>query len=542
MNTVDIFIEGTHYRIETPYNPSIVSWIKDNLSGARWNATRNLWTAPRCNTNALELLKEFSYKDEQTLSNSPEAAFMLPQYSLESLLPSAAPMKHQLDWKSKCRKLPRGLLKADMGMGKTLMAMQWIREHRIPLSKTLIICPNHLVYNWLDEFAKFCPDRIDEIIPVLGMAHDRNKAASKPGCHIINYEYFALHSEIRETFKSKDSVICDESHRLKSSTAQRSKAVQEFCNRPIYTLLLTGTPVSQGPQDYYSQMRVLSTKLSGPSYTAFKRRYCIEEQIRGAPVGARRIVGYQNLDELVGRLSPWIASYSKEDWLDLPPKTYVTRWVDLSVPMRRQYNMLKYEGAVALKNTHVMTPNVLTKLLRLSQVTQGFLTSEDGQEIELGSNPKLDCLAEILDEMLPDESFVIMCRFLHDIRSVKGLLANKNIACGCIHGDVPNNERQDTINDFRSGKIRCIVGQIRSAGVGYNMERASKMIFMSNEYGLTDRKQAEDRIHRVTSKKPCLYIDICARNTVDQHVTAALQNKQEVVSQLENIRKHLDSR
>jgi len=539
---MEVSLTDDKYVLAFPYDPKLIEFCK-NLQQARYNPKERHWTATRNVPNAIDLHAQGFYSDSEMLDRRPARTSGTDgfHWSLK-----CDPYQHQRDFEQWATHRARALLAADMGTGKTLMALQWLAVHGVFPERVLVVCPTSLIHNWVAEIRKFCGI---EAIGVVGSPLKRIELARRPGLHVINYEYFAINQTIRQEFEGKRAMILDESHKIKNPQAHRSKILHESGTAVPYVLLLTGTPVSQGAQDYYSQFKVVEPKLLGSSFTAFKARYCEQEAVRGAPPGVKKIVGYKRLDELNKLIAPFTHTIRKSECLDLPKKVYTQRFVELGVDQRNFYNKLKREMAAWINGDETKEPvtaaNVLTRLLRLSQVAQGFVST--GEEIDnkvaihkFESNPKLDCLGEILDEMPEGESFVIMCRFRQDIDNVSGLLEKRGIKGYVIDGRTPMERRQECVDDFQAGRVQALVGQIQVAGLGLNMTRAEKMIFFSNDYSLVNRLQAEDRIHRIgATGDHCLYIDITAINTVDEHVTEALTSKREVAEYLTVMRQHV---
>lgn len=535
---MNIEIKDGYYFIKFNYDPALVEFCK-TLQNARYLGETKTWRVARNVPNAIDLTKH-GFRDEQMLVQRPKEWDAYPWLRPQDWSVSAEFYRHQQEWATWAKSKDRLMLVAEMGLGKTLMSIQWLQSLRVPEDEILVVCPVSLINHWQQELKQFAGINAH---CVQGSTTRRTKALAETGVHIINYEYMTLNEKVRKALDRKCVVILDESHKLKHSNTSRSKVFHEYCKSRLAVLLLTGTPISQGAQDYYSQFKCLNAGLLGHSFTSFKHRYCIEEPIYGAPIGASRIIGYKNLDELTRLTAPYIFTLRKKDCLDLPEKVYETRHVELSDEQRKSYNALKYNMATYLSSgAEVTAGNVLTRLIRFSQVTQGFLASDSGVLERYKSNPKIKCLEEIIDDFLPGEQFIVMCRFLDDIKNVTEKLTELGISCCSITGSVPPADRQDIVQGFKQGKSRALVGQIRVLGVGFNIETCKKMVFFSNEYSHVDRVQAEDRIHRATSTgDSCVYIDIVASDTVDEHIVRALKSKKDVADMLTELRIHFNT-
>jgi len=524
---MQVKIIDDQYNITFPYDPEMVDFCR-RLQRARWNPEKKCWTAVRNMPNALDL-RQWGFVDDAVLHPTIEMTEGTHEWTVSATL-----YKHQDEWGVRATGLPRGLLAAEMGLGKTIMALVWLKHFKVNPENIIIVCPVSLIHHWVKEIATFTGETA---LAILGPTKKRLELLGTPGIHVVNYEFVTLNKTACDLARKKSCLILDESHKIKENKSKRSKVIHDVSRDKSHVLLLTGTPVSQGAQDYFSQMRAINPSLLGSSFTAFKNRYCVTEAIRGAPPGVTKIVDYKNLNELTRIIAPYTHTIRKKDCLDMPEKFYITRTVQLAPDQHEKYMELKHGMMTWLDSGEEVTAaNILVRLLRFSQVTQGFLQSET--TIERLSNPKLECLVDIIESSI-GSPLVIMCRFREDIKIIEETLAKMKQPYGLLHGGVDTSDRHDIVDQFRARKFNILVAQIRVGGVGFNMEHCKTMVFYSNEYSLNDRLQAEDRIHRATStKEPCMYIDIVAENTVDEGIISALQKKKNVSEMLSDLRKY----
>lgn len=528
-----IAIADDRYTLAFDYDPDLIAAVR-RLVGARYHPVQKYWSAQRCVPNAYEML-QWGFNDAEILANNPRSTTPSDDFTWNL---SAIPFDHQVKFQTWCRGVNKLLLRADMGTGKTLMAIMWLAEHKVNPDKVLVVCPPSLIGNWQAELKQWAG--VDAHV-VQGTTITRRKALSRRGLHVLNYEYCQQPGGDKATLRpeiaslGKTVLILDESHKLKNPSTLRSKVFHTYGSKMQRIAMLTGTPISQGAHDYFSQFKVLNPQLLGSSFAGFKTRYCVLEQVRGAPTGVSRIVGYRNLEELNRIIAPYTYDIKKEDCLNLPPKRYQTIFVDLTPEQRKFYKQMKNEMIVSLKDQDVPTQNILSRMIKLMQITQGFIRTEDGNDIPLGECTKLPVLAEMLEaDMSP---LVVVCRFIHDVKSVKALCDKLDITNCVIDGSIEIPERKPIVDDFQAGKYRVLIGQIQTVGVGFNMTIANRMVFYSNSYSLVDREQAEDRIHRIgTTGDHCLYIDLIANDTLDMNILGALRSKKDVSEMLAEMR------
>ena len=188
------------------------------------------------------------------------------------------------------------------------------------------------------------------------------------------------------------------------------------------------------------------------------------------------------------------------------------------------YKELERESYTELANSEVSAVNVLTKMLRLSQVTGGHLTDDEG-DVNAVSTAKLDALSDIIDSVIQeDKKLVVMARFVPEMNDIQNLLAKKKIQYAVIRGGVA--DRDEQIRKFQNDdNCKVFIGQIAAAGLGITLTAASTMVFYSLDYSMSNFEQAKARIHRVSQKNDCLYIYLIAKGTVDGKILKSLRQK-----------------
>jgi len=244
-----------------------------------------------------------------------------------------------------------------------------------------------------------------------------------------------------------------------------------------------------------------------------------------------QVVGYQHLDELTDSLDRFSYRVLKKDCLDLPDKIYLKRTVELTPEQGRVYNQLKDIALAMIDDKMITTPNILTQILRLSQVCSGFVRTDDGVVRELPSN-KLGELMSALEEV--DGKVIIWASWTNDILAIEKALAKEYgpESVRTYYGDTKADERQEIVEQFQQpdSKLRFFVGQPKTGGYGLTLTEASTVIYFSNSYDLEVRLQSEDRAHRIGQKNNVTYIDIVTEGTVEEKILVALRDKINIAS------------
>lgn len=336
---------------------------------------------------------------------------------------------------------------------------------------------------------------------------------------VVNYEScWRLEAEIAKW--NPDMIVCDESSKIKNPQAKQSKALHRLGKQSRYNLILTGTPITNNPLDFFSQYKFLDESIFGASFYSFRARYAI---IGG--YGNHQIVGYRNMAELVEKAHSIAFRVRLDEAVDLPPYIDETRFVTLEPKAKAIYDAIDRESYAELMTGEVTTRNVLTRLLRLSQCTGGFIRPDTGDKPQAVSTAKLDALDDILDECLEqDKKVVVFARFIPEIEAIERLLKVKKVDYAVIHGGITN--RAEQVERFQTDPdCKVFIGQLQTTGMGLTLTAASVAVYYSLDYSYANYQQSRARIHRIGQDKKTLYITLAAKGTVDEKIMEALRQK-----------------
>jgi len=422
----------------------------------------------------------------------------------------------------------------EMGCGKSLtgIAISGILYQFGEVDRVLVVAPLSILGVWEEEYEKFAAFPY-ELVILKGTSSKKKEQIErmKEKCDImqvvvVNYESaWRLEKELLDF--APDLIIADEGHKLKENRTSQSKSMHVLGDHAKYKLLLTGTVITGRELDVFSQYRFLDKYVFGTSFYQFRSRYF-------------DMLGYGNhtpvfrksmTDEFLRNMHSIAFRVTKQECLDLPEITEEVRYVQLEDKCMKLYAELQKESFTEIQGTDVTAVNVLTKLLRLSQITGGFLTDDDGGCTSV-STAKLDALADIVDSMMADnKKLVIIARFVPELDAIQKMLEKKKIQYSVVRGGVKN--REEMIHNFQNDPdCKVFVGQIAAAGLGITLTAASTMVFFSMDYSMSNFDQCKARIHRVSQVNDCHYIYLVCKNTVDVKVLRALRNKVDLAKSL----------
>ena len=421
----------------------------------------------------------------------------------------------------------------EMGTGKTLTSIgivgQLWKERRI--ARLLIVAPLSILGVWRDEFDKFAG--YDYCLSVLeGTAARkadtiRHMAGKSLQVLVINYESaWRMEKELAEW--RPDMIVCDEGHKIKTHNIAASKAMHRLAGKAKYRLLLTGTVITNKPIDVFSQYKFCDPAIYGNSFYQFRNRYFDMVGFGGyTPVMKRSMEG-----EFTERLHSIAFRATRAECLDLPEFTDIVQRIDLEPQAMRIYRQLVRDSYAELAEGSVTVTNVLSQLLRLSQLTGGYVGNDDAGGITQVSTAKLDALADLVDGAVADaRKIVVIARFVPEIHAIGKMLEKKKIRYAQISGEI--RDRDEQIAAFQNDPdLPVFIGQIATAGLGITLTAASLMVFYSLDYSMSNYEQTRARIHRVGQKNECTYIHLVARGTVDEKVLKALHDKANLAKSL----------
>ena len=398
--------------------------------------------------------------------------------------------------------------------------------------RVLVVAPLSILGVWEEEFSKFAAFDYDLVI-LSGTGERkanalRNLAATdKLQIVVVNYESaWRLEAEIL-TWKP-DVIICDEGHKIKVHKTKASKALTKIGATAQYRLLLTGTLVTNNAEDVFSPYRFLNNTIFGNSFYTWRTRYFDSYGYGNYQYRLKK----STEQEFLEKVHSIAYRATKESCLDLPPITHVSRMVDLEPSALKVYHDLVKDSIAQLGKGEITTPNVLTRLLRLSQLTGGFIGGDDDPKPQAVSKAKLDALADLIDTAQQEgQKIVIIARFIAEIAAIKKLLESSGIQYSAISGETK--DRAEQVRQFQENPdITVFVGQIATAGMGITLTAASTMIFYSLSYSSSDFEQAKARIHRSGQTQPCTYYYLLARKTVDEKILKCLHDKTDLARTL----------
>lgn len=468
----------------------------------------------------------------------------------------------------------------EQGTGKTFTAI--VAMSQLPKgSKVLIVCPKQLRMNWEREIREFCTkdvyikvirggqcERVAALVDVVRESKTRELSVCIlhydaipgmwPGLSLMNW----------------DLCCADESHYFKEPTTQRWGFMQRIRDTCKVRVPMTGTPIANSINDLWTQFEFMGQGYSGfTNFKSFKKFFGVYD--RSTDNTYESFLGLQNVPIIKDRLSRLTFTVRKSEVLkNLPDKVYDVIESEMSSDQEAAYIKLQSELAFEIEatlekstsaNQSLVVNNILTMLLKLAQITSGFLNFPEvrdpmGELLRAAStmhfdpNPKLNTLMEELKSKGPEDKTIVWATFVHDIKKIEGACKREGIKCVSFYGETSEANRIEAERLFNfDDETKVFVGNPAAGGTGltllgfppknpvFSSCNANHTIYFSGDWSTLKRMQSEDRNHRRGSRCQVRVSDLCIPNTIDEQIRARVHEKRISALEISDIRSLLQA-
>ena len=464
------------------------------------------------------------------------------------------PREHQQTYLDKHKDKPAFAIFGEMGVGKSKMICDnvgWCYKEG-HIDAWVCVAPKGVYLNWAnEEIPKHLGCDYEIGIWSSTMSEKKKKELrafmlnkrDKLKIFIINIE--SLRNKKGKAFAAAQWFVqhhrafmsIDESTTIKDHKTQQAKSLTALGKQCPWKRIASGMPAPQSQLDLYSQMNFLDTAILGyNSYYAFRNRYAKLVEMKLGQRTLKKESGPKNTEELKAKIAPFSSRIRKADCLDLPPKIYAVRSIEMTLEQKQAYKEIKEQAVTQLQSgDFVTTPAVITQLLRLHTITCGFVKTETGDEVDFKSNPKLDELLNLIEEN-SDERTIIWANYRRNIRQISDALTKRYGRESVVefYGDTTDEQREYARTSFQDedSPVRYFVANPASARFGITLTRSSNVIYFANDYNLEKRTQSEDRAHRIGQTRSVHYTDLIVPGTVDERILKVLKGKLKLSSEL----------
>ena len=449
-----------------------------------------------------EPLSEF-WLPKVAIIKNPEQYYKEIDYSKYSHRPL---LSHQLEAVEKLVRTKRFILADDMGLGKTTSTV--VASLETGAKRILVICPASLKINWLREIQNYT----DRSIYIC-----EGKKYEEADFVILNYDIIKNfhdpeNSENSLILKSNfDLVIVDEAHYIQNKSAQRTKLINSIVKGIDRLWLLTGTPMTSRPMNYYNLLDLVESPVAA-NWMAYVKRYCNGYQFK---VGNRKIwnvTGSSNLEELRDRTSKQVLRRLKTDVLDLPDKIITPVYLRLK---SNEYEELMGEYFDWYDRNPDESSSLTVQFTKLTKVRQ------------IIAKEKIKSTIELIDNILEQDKKVIV--FTNFTETLQNIHQHYDKISVYLDGSCSPKQRQDAVDRFQNDdKIKIFVGNLKAAGVGITLTAAEAVIMNDLSFVPSDHSQAEDRSYRYGQKSNVSVYYPIFENTIEGTIYDILNHKKNI--------------
>lgn len=436
-------------------------------------------------------------------------------------------LPHQRDAVAKILPSRVGALFMDMGTGKSRTAIELARIRAAKIDRVVWCCP----YSLRETVRRQIMEHTDcEDIYIFGDKTNEQSVDTSARWVVVGLESIGGSDRAALTLNSiitdSSMVIVDESQLIKGHRSKRTERVTAYSKRARYRLILTGTPITQGVQDLYAQMRFLSPKILGYNswYTFAANHIEYDEERTG------RIKAVHNTDVIAAKIKPYVYQVRKDECLTLPDKMYYKEYAELTLEQREAYDAVKDEFFAAASEYEFGGEPIPAYLIfqmfsKLQSVVCGFVREGDKQRFF--EHRRVEALQSVISRIPDNEKVIIWAKYLHCTDEIVEALGRDN--CAIFTGAIDAKQRDIELADFRAYK-RFFVATQSCGGQGLTLNEANHVIFYADSFKYAERLQAEDRCHRIGQTKAVTYISLYSDGGIDDLISRNLTRKGNIVA------------
>ncbi|MGE5629232.1 MAG: DEAD/DEAH box helicase [Solirubrobacterales bacterium] len=414
-----------------------------------------------------------------------------------------------------------GILGDEMGLGKTLQAIAFILSNRG--SKTLVVAPTSLIYNWVYEFQKFAPEL--KVSAFSGNPEERDRKFKFINEFDVVVTTYNLLKRDMENYKQIEFDYCfiDEAQFIKNSTSQNSMAVKEIKAKARFAL--TGTPMENSLMELWSIFDFIM-----PGYLYDEKRFSVRyhKKLKEEP---------EIIQEVNKLIAPFILRRKKKEVIkELPDKIEKTLMVDMEYEQKKVYKAYS-DYAVQLiekrvkddefKNSKIEILSYLTKLRQLC------IDPSVVMENYIGESAKLDAVLELLTQAIDEgHRVLVFSQFTTVLNKLSSRLKFEKIHYSYLDGTIPSEKRMQIVKEFNQGKNSVFLISLKAGGTGLNLTSADIVVHLDPWWNPAVEDQATDRAHRIGQENVVEVIKIISKGTIEEKIIKLQESKRKLISEV----------
>ena len=436
------------------------------------------------------------------------------------------PFDHQRTTASFLTMYRRAFCFNEQGTGKTASVI-WAADYLMKLGfvrRALVLCPLSIMQSaWQADLFQ-CAMHRNVVVAHHRNARKRRELLQQEAEFVImNYDGLEIVAGDVVADGTFDLIVVDEANALKNPSTDRWKTFAKILRPDSWVWLLTGTPAAQSPEDAYGLAKVVNP-LGVPKFKgAFKDMVMNKiTQFKWVPK--------PNATEIVHQVLQPAIRFTKEDCLDLPDMTYVTRDVPLSKQQEKFYQQMRTEMLMVAAGEEISAVNAAAKLTKLLQISCGAVYADSKEIVDFDCKDRMNVLKEVIDES--SHKVLVFAPYRHSIYAIAQELKASKYTVDVIDGSVSPGKRTAIFNKFQTTpEPRVLVIQPQAASHGVTLHAANTVVYWSPVMSVETYLQANARVHRAGQKNKVTIIHLQG-SSVERKLYKMLQNKVDVHEEL----------
>jgi SNF2 family DNA or RNA helicase len=442
------------------------------------------------------------------------------------------PFDHQKETASFLTLHRRAFCFNEQGTGKTSSVI-WAADYLLKekfINRVLVICPLSIMQSaWEADLFKFAMHRTCAIAHSYSKEKRIQAIQSDADFVIINYDGLEIIKDEISNAKF-DLIVVDEANAYKNVQTKRWKILASIIRSETWVWMLTGTPASQSPTDAYGLAKIINPTGVPKFFGAFRDMVLQKiTQFKWIPKPSSERVVHQVLQPAI--------RYTKEECLDLPDMTYVTREVPLSAQQNKFYEAIRNNMMTVAAGEEITTVNAAVNLNKLLQLSCGAVYSDSGEIVAFDAKNRMTALLEVIEEA--SHKVIVFAPFKHAIEIIAEEMRKNKIPAEIIHGGVSATKRTEIFSRFQTeDNPRVLIIQPQAAAHGVTLHAANVVVWWGPITSIETYLQANARVHRAGQRNPCTVVHLQG-SPVEKRVYKMLSEKVDIHTRLIDLYKNI---
>jgi len=420
----------------------------------------------------------------------------------------------------------------EQGTGKTGSVI-WAADYLMKvgmIKRVLVLCPLSIMQSaWQNDLFRFAMHRTCSIAHSYSREKRIQAVEGDAEFVICNYDGLGIIKDavIAGDF---DLIVIDEANAYKTVSTTRWKILNSIIKPHTWLWMLTGTPASQSPTDAYGLARLVNPQSVPKFYGSFRDMVMFKlTQFKWVPKPSSEKTIHTVLQPAI--------RFTKDECLDLPDMTYVTRDVPLTQQQEKYYEIIRKNMLAVAAGEEITTVNAAANLNKLLQLSCGAVYSDSGEVVEFDASNRISALKEVIDEA--SHKVLIFVPYRHAIEIVTEELRKSGYTAEIINGSVSAGNRTDIFARFQTEpNPKILVIQPQAAAHGVTLTAANLVVWFSPITSVETYLQANARVHRAGQHNPCTVVHLQG-SPVEKRMYKMLQGKVDIHTKMIDLYKNI---